>query len=332
MAKAQQLALEEYQIGWICALHSEMTAAIAMLDQRHGKPKRESQDRNCYELGRIHNHNVVIACLPDGIYGTAPAATVAANMLRTFKSLKVGLMVGIGGGIPFLEKRIDIRLGDIVVGRPTETNGGVVQYDRGTNVQDDGFIQKGSLNAPPETLLTALSSLRAEHGLSDSLVPTYLSEMVKKYPKMKDEGYAFPGMAEDRLYTAGYPHIGSSDTCKHCEAAQMIDRKDRSGTRPRIHYGCIASGNQVIRNAFERDLLRDNFGAVCVETEAAGLMNDFPCLVIRGICDYADSHKNDIWQKYAAASAAAFAKELLLFISSNEVRHEQSISGEWTQS
>ncbi|KAL3444390.1 hypothetical protein BJX65DRAFT_310973 [Aspergillus insuetus] len=46
--------------------------------------------------------------------------------------------------------------------------------------------------------------------------------------------------------------------------------------------------------------------------EAAGLMNTYPCLVIRGICDYADSHKNKAWQGYAAATAAAFAKELLL--------------------
>ena len=45
--------------------------------------------------------------------------------------------------------------------------------------------------------------------------------------------------------------------------------------------------------------------------EAAGLMNDFPCLVIWGICDYADSHKNKRWQNYAVATAAVYAKELL---------------------
>jgi hypothetical protein len=46
--------------------------------------------------------------------------------------------------------------------------------------------------------------------------------------------------------------------------------------------------------------------------EAAGLMDGFPCLVIRGICDYADSHKSKNWQRYSAAAAAAYAKELLL--------------------
>jgi nucleoside phosphorylase len=32
---------------------------------------------------------------------------------------------------------------------------------------------------------------------------------------------------------------------------------------------------------------------VCIEMEAAGLMDWFPCLVIRGIYDYADLYKND---------------------------------------
>ena len=43
-------------------------------------------------------------------------------------------------------------------------------------------------------------------------------------------------------------------------------------------------------------------------------MNDFRCLVIRGICDYADSHKNKTWQPYAAATAAACAKEILSLV------------------
>jgi hypothetical protein len=59
--------------------------------------------------------------------------------------------------------------------------------------------------------------------------------------------------------------------------------------------------------------------------EAAGLMNDFPCLVIRGICDYADSHKNDCWQRYAAAAAAACAKEILHIMPEVEVENERLI-------
>jgi nucleoside phosphorylase len=55
------------------------------------------------------------------------------------------------------------------------------------------------------------------------------------------------------------------------------------------------------------------------------LMNNFPCLVIRGICDYADSHKNDVWHRYAAVTAAAYAKEFLFHVSADQTRHEKPI-------
>ena len=86
---------------------------------------------------------------------------------------------------------------------------------------------------------------------------------------------------------------------------------------PFIHYGLIASGDQVMRHGATRERLRKELNVLCFEMEAAGLMDDFPCLVVRGICDYADSHKNKRWQGYAAATAAAYAKELLSVIPGN---------------
>ncbi|KAH6957582.1 hypothetical protein BKA56DRAFT_460849, partial [Ilyonectria sp. MPI-CAGE-AT-0026] len=55
---------------------------------------------------------------------------------------------------------------------------------------------------------------------------------------------------------------------------------------PTIHYGVIASGNQLIKDASVRDKLAAEEDILCFKIEAAGLMNHFPCLVIRGICDY----------------------------------------------
>jgi hypothetical protein len=86
-----------------------------------------------------------------------------------------------------------------------------------------------------------------------------------------------------------------------------------------IHYGLIASANQVLKDSRQRDQLARDLGVYCVEMEAAGLMNDFPCLVIRGICDYADSHKNNEWQGYAAVVAAAYARELVLVVPIDQV-------------
>lgn len=92
-------------------------------------------------------------------------------------------------------------------------------------------------------------------------------------------------------------------------------RESRDREEVVVHYGTIASGNQVMRSAAERDRVSTELGGVlCFEMEAAGLMNSFPCLVVRGICDYADSHKDKRWQPYAAAMAAAYAKEVLSVI------------------
>jgi nucleoside phosphorylase len=94
-----------------------------------------------------------------------------------------------------------------------------------------------------------------------------------------------------------------------------VKRDSRKHNGPYVHFGTIASADNVIKRAETRARLIKEHKALCVETESAGLMNTrFPCVVIRGICDYADSHKNDLWQGYAAATAAACAKELLLII------------------
>jgi nucleoside phosphorylase len=154
--------INEYQVGWVCALPKEMAAVRAILDEEHGPmPSQDAQDRNNYVLGHIYSHNVVIACLPAGVDGTNAAAIVAVNILRTFKGLRFGLMVGIGGGIPNLDKGVDIRLGDVVVSQPDKTHGGVVQYDKGKSLEGGKFERKGALNKPLSLLLAALTSLQA---------------------------------------------------------------------------------------------------------------------------------------------------------------------------
>jgi nucleoside phosphorylase len=81
-----------------------------------------------------------------------------------------------------------------------------------------------------------------------------------------------------------------------------------------------------MRDASIRDRLAADKDVLCFEMEAAGLMNHFPCLVIRGICDYSDSHKNKEWQGYASMVAAAYAKALLSRIPPNTVQREKKIS------
>ncbi|KAK1655866.1 hypothetical protein BDP81DRAFT_11398 [Colletotrichum phormii] len=317
------VATEDYTVGWVCALPLEMAAAKGMLDQVHPNlPWQDPADHNSYVLGQVQGHNVVVACLPAGIYGTTPAATVAKDLLRTFKLIRFGLMVGIGGGVP--SRKHDIRLGDVVVSQPTEISGGVIQYDRGKTVQEGEFQRTGSLNAPPQVLLAALSRLQADHLIEDSRIPQFLSELVSKSPKKMKKKFGHQGALYDYLFQAGYDHLSPDSTCDQCDHTHTIQREDRDETDPFIHYGNIASGNQVIKHGKTRDKLSKELGVLCFEIEAAGLQ-DFPCLVIRGVCDYADSHKNKRWQEYAAATAAAFTKELLSVIPLNRVLQEKTI-------
>ncbi|RFU79266.1 pfs, nacht and ankyrin domain [Trichoderma arundinaceum] len=289
---------EDYTVAWICALHIEMAAARAMLDNIHDGLPMAPDDTNSYTLGNVGQHNIVIAGLPAGYYGLNNAATVASNIERSFPSLHIRLMVGIGGGAP---GKLDLRLGDIVVGIR------VMQYDFG-KIVGDGVIERTSFPIiPPSKLLTHITKLRAIHESTPSRVPSILQAMHNRYPAMTK--YARP-TSQDQLFLAKYHHNPAAISCDECDSSMLVHRLPRINSYPKIHYEAIASSNQVMKHGITRDEIAKGLQVVCFEMEAAGLAN-FPCLVIRGICDYSDSHKNKQWQEYAAAVAAAYAKEFL---------------------
>lgn len=340
---------DDYTVGWVCALSKEQTAATAMLDERHDDLVKPLNDPNTYTLGSIGKHNIVITCLPQGEIGTSSAATFATWMISTFPSIKFGLMVGVGGGIA-----PKVRLGDVVVSAPTGRYPGVVQWDYGKAEKGGDFKQTGSLNNPPALLRTALTKLRTENELSGSKIPVYLDELSQRWPRLVSK-YTWSESLIDPLHASdshgsrkatlsiflnmilsflkwlfGLWAINPSD--HGIERGpnlrpSVADGGERKLRETRVHYGLIASGNQVIKDAEFRDRLDQRYdgNVLCVEMEAAGLMNNFPCMVIRGICDYADSQKNKDWQEYAAAVAAAFAKEILHYIQPRDVDGERPV-------
>ncbi|KAJ5729634.1 uncharacterized protein N7483_004142 [Penicillium malachiteum] len=315
---------DAFQIGWICALPIEAAAAAEMLDEHFGiLEEQDAADSNTYTLGRIGKHYVVIACLPGGQYGTTSAATVATNMLRSFsKSLRIGLMVGIGGGIPSAAH--DIRLGDIVISYPQGTCGGVIQYDMGKIIADGEFERTGSLNSPPRAILTAVGTMRAATLRDDPRYLEYVQSAIGRTTRTR-KNFGRPTAQSDRLFQAQHDHPASVGSCDGCLAEWEETRGEREDEDPQPHYGIIASGNRVIKHGRTREQLRLETGALCFEMEAAGLMLDFPCVVIRGVCDYADSHKNKQWQGYAALAAAAYTKELLCYIPVGRVSQESLV-------
>lgn len=286
----------DYNIALITALPKELGAVLLMLDERYDEPEDfDHNDINSYCWGKIRKHNVVVVSLPAGVYGKVSAAATVSGLVSSLPHLRFGLMIGIGAGLP--DDSHEIRLGDVVVSQPQGDSGGVVQYDLGKRKTVDGqevFEKVGQLNRPPAVLLSALGQLQARHEIGEQEIETFMqvldkNESTRTYKRPPSEDSLSPGV-EPRV--------------------------------PHIHYGIVASGDGLIKSTAARDQIIADLAPLrplCIEMEAAGLMNNFPCLVIRGICDYADERKNDDWQKYAAAVAAAFAKELLCHVGVKKV-------------
>lgn len=314
-----------YTVGWISAIEIEYAAAQEFLDEEHEGPKLAHQnDENHYTLGRIGKHNVVIAVLPRGDNGVAAAAMAAKDMMHSFPNVRICLMVGIGGGAP--SKRHDIRLGDVVVSVPTFSGtggnqGGVIQYDYGRTIQERCFQGARYLNRPPRALLTAVNGLSTKYKRRGNDIDTTINNILQRNRRLQRE-YGRPAPDSDKLYSSDPVQKSGTET-------KLIQRPERSEMEdnPAIHYGLIASADGFMEDAQIRDILAEELDVLCFEMEAAGLMNSFPCLVIRGICDYSDRHWFKEWRGYAAMSAAAYAKALLEAVPAGDVDRMQTIKG-----
>jgi nucleoside phosphorylase len=213
---------------------------------------QQASDHNVYTLGNIGGHNVVIACLPSGVYGLTSAATVLADMRQTFPALRFGLMVGIGGGVP--AQGADIRLGDVVVSIPTATSSGVIQYDYGKATRGGHPKITRQPNKPPAVLLTAVSKMRSESMRGEVQFSPIISNTFERHPTLADQCRR-PGT--DWLFRADYEHETpeSQPDCSSCDQVNLICRDSRGIDEPHVHYGLIASGNQVMKDATKRDKL-----------------------------------------------------------------------------
>ncbi|KAL4932572.1 nucleoside phosphorylase domain-containing protein [Aspergillus undulatus] len=252
-------------------------------------PLKALVSRDLYTIGWI-------AALPlepslaAGKYGTTSALATALPMLASVPQIRIGLLVGIGAGISRPDTGRDIRLGDVIVSQPQGNSGGVIQYDLFKAKPGKQWEGVAFLNSPPEVLLHALANIQAEHELEPPKALEYLEEAISRYPRLAKQGYV--------------------------HQASPVNQKN-----PEIYYSTIASGNTLLRDATYRNKVLEDIGdkCICFEMEATGLINNFLYIVIRGICDYTDLYKSDRWQRYAVVTAAAYAKELLDFVPSQDL-------------
>ncbi|KAL3495269.1 nucleoside phosphorylase domain-containing protein [Aspergillus germanicus] len=291
LAGSSRLRHTDYKVGWVCILEVELVAALAMLDREHERLPSQPNDPVIYSLGQIGDHNIVIAYPLRA--GNRPAQILIDNMRRSFPNVQFALLVGIGGGVPFPLRTSagDIRLGDVIVGRSNDHSSAVVHYDSSER------LCPGSITPPPPELLAA-AEIAMQQAVEYNTIWANYGRINRSLPRLG--GFRYPGSANDKLYQQQNPEL---------ILQRPWDPRDQ-GAHPVIHCGKIASGDQVMKSALVRDLLAQEHGIVCFEMEAAGVMAKLPCLVIRGVSDYCDSHKNDVWQAYAATVAAGFAREV----------------------
>ncbi|KAI0430925.1 nucleoside phosphorylase domain-containing protein [Xylaria sp. FL1042] len=297
---------EDYRVAWIAPLEIEAQAAKHMLDHQHeGRFCMGRGDDYIYQAGEMCSHNVIIATLPAGQeYGTGSAAALASQIKKLFPNLWFSLLVGVGAGLPDLEQNPprDIRLGDVLVGLPGNDSSGVVAYDLGKDMGNDEILllRRGQVLAQTEPVV------RSAIGIIKLDWPNEGKHFLGYYEAMKNRRHRVgtfedPGLEKDRLHQIDFKNRGD-----------LIERPTRTESeRTQVWYGSIGSGEKLMRNSIRRDQLRDKYNLIGLEMEAAGTMNRIPVGVIRGVCDYADEHKNKEWQPYAAAMAAAYAKAIL---------------------
>ncbi|KAH7012984.1 nucleoside phosphorylase domain-containing protein [Ilyonectria destructans] len=264
----------DYTVGFICAKYFEYAVTKVFLDKEHPEPETVAKnDQNDYTVGKMGKHMVVIATLPDGATGNSDATAVARNMMHTFPNVRFGLLVGVGGGVP--NQQNDIRLGDIIK-------------------QD--FKPTGFLNNPPVVLRTAVTRIRGDHEIHGHEIEDTINGILERNLTMR-EGYKRPDAESDPQFR---PRIDQLNIDSMSDDSSPEEQYKRSGVDGSIaiHYGTIASASDPMKDGEIRDKIASQMKILCFETGAAGLMNQFPCIVIRVVSDYAGSTKIEAWEKY----------------------------------
>ncbi|GKU04332.1 transcription factor [Fusarium langsethiae] len=329
---------KSFRIAIICAVSHEASAVSLLFDhfwdKECGPYGRADGDTNHYITGRIGEHNIVLAVLPSR--GTNSAAAATASLRSSYTGLKLALLVGICGGVPRVGN-FDVYLGDVVVSKA------VIQYDYGRQYPGHFAVKNtvedslGRANKDIRSLLAAFEIEPVREWLQDD-ASKYLKDLQEAAKKKRCQAnYQYPGTKEDKLYSATYAHrhrrwcsvcaddpdafceLASKASCAEtgCDSAHLTVRERLKEVipggdfRPEVLIGRIGSGNKVIKSGGDRDQIAAQHNLIAFEMEGAGVWDEVPCIIVKGICNYADSHKNKAWQDFAAATAAAVAKAIL---------------------
>ncbi|KAL7964914.1 hypothetical protein HDV63DRAFT_234690 [Trichoderma sp. SZMC 28014] len=331
---------EDFEIAIVCSLPLEYDAVSLVSDEEW----KDDKENNDCKTGRIGEHNVVLALLPGT--GKASAASTAANIRSSYRNVRLCFIVGVCGGVPQIGSK-ELLLGDVVVSKA------IVSYDFGRQYPD-GFTLKDGIESntarPDRHVRKQLAILETSDGnlrLQEETARFLEKLLAKAIQHGCGAKYSYPGTDEDRLFKPEYWHKhrispacicskcekGSDPVCEDtvksschdlgCEEQYLVPRtrlkKKRAGEirkagDPAIHIGIVGSGDRVIKSGEHRDQIAKPKGIIAFEMEGAGIMEEIPCVVVKGVCDYADCHKSKKWQDFAAATASSALQAILEYM------------------
>lgn len=338
---------DEFEIAIICALPLEADAVYYLFDEFFpNKYHKAYGDTNHYTNGRIGKHNVILVILSG--MGKVHAAGAAASLKVSYTRLRLALLVGVCGGVPRPGKNVDeIFLGDVIISNALIQIDFGRRYPGGRFVRKSSVHD--SLGRPSSfvrSLLRSLETIRFRANLEKrtaELLQLLQAAHVKstQNPWQRSK-YNYPGRFHDVLFESNYRHrhygyavacCNETSTCDaaltaSCEdcgcersftvAREQTNSKDelkKNGNskyqEPNIQIGPVASGDIVLKSGEDRDTIAKQEQVLAFEMEGAGVWDHLPCIIVKGVCDYADSHKHKNWQNFAAATAAAAMRALL---------------------
>lgn len=283
----------DVKIGIITALPKEFVAMKLMMQHTQEYFFKGRGAGHRFFVGDIpsangKNHRVALGMCG---MGNNQAAIRATNMLHHFKAIESLIMTGIAGGIPsFQNDNKQIRLGDIVVSE------GITQYDF-TKETSNGIECRSKPAKPSAKLIEAVQLLQTDELEGICTWISYIDQFSSR------PYFSKPQLDTDIIYDINGKIFKPKDDCTRT-------------SYPKIFFGNIASSNNLLKNPQSREKLKKDFNVLAVEMEASGIADaiwnqSVGYIVVRGICDYCDMHKNDLWQEYAALVAAAYTRSLI---------------------
>lgn len=329
---------DDFEIAIVCALAVEYDAVSLLIDQfwdgdgdRYG---RAIGDPNIYTTGRMGRFDIVLVLLSET--GNVSAASAASSFRSSYPKITLALLVGTCGGVPYTKDREEILLGDVVVSKT------VIQYDLGS--QYTGQFQtketlEDRLGRPGPNIRSIFAVMETNHG-GERLVSraAVLLDQLQRHAGQKQMRkrvkYEYPGIPKDRLYEPSYVHkhqiLLPHQCCEKapCHRSQKLScddlgcqngylvQRQRLNEQARnfsIFIGRFGSGDTTLKSGLHRDDLAQRHELLAFEMEGAGIWDQLPCIIVKGISNYADGHRNadSDWRHYAAATAAATARALV---------------------